>query len=69
MNDNIIATAGRDPHVRVYDRRKASEENNQPMKKFCPHHLVSSIVPSYFLVWIYKTYTFTQLIFHIDNWL
>ena len=55
MNDNIIATAGRDPHVRVYDRRKASEENNQPMKKFCPHHLVSSIVPSYFLVWIYKT--------------
>ena len=32
LNDNMIATAGRDPHVRVYDRRFASEENNQPIK-------------------------------------
>ena len=43
LNDNMIATAGRDPHVRVYDRRFASEENNQPVKKFCPHNLVSKI--------------------------
>ena len=42
LNDNLIVTAGRDPHVRMYDRRFASEENNQPLKKYCPHHLVSS---------------------------
>ena len=41
MDDNLIATAGRDPHIRIYDRRFASESNNQPVKKFCPHSLVS----------------------------
>ena len=42
-DDNMVATAGRDPHVRVYDRRRASEENSQPLKKYCPSHLVSSL--------------------------
>ena len=40
LNDNLIVTAGKDPHVRMYDRRYASEDNNQPVKKYCPHHLV-----------------------------
>ena len=40
-DDNYLVTAGRDPHVRMYDRRFASEENNKPIKKYCPHHLVS----------------------------
>jgi len=40
-DDNMVVTAGRDPHVRMYDRRYASEQNNQPVKKYCPRHLVS----------------------------
>ena len=70
----MIATAGRDPHVRVYDRRKASEENNQPLKKFCPHHLVGSTVLSCFSVWICKigpiysfNYYFMLTIWFIDE--
>lgn len=42
-NANEFAVGGRDHYVRVYDRRFTSEESN-PMKKFCPHHLLNSDV-------------------------
>ena len=60
MNDNFIATAGRDPHVRIYDRRFASEENNQPVKKFCPHNLVSINI-EYLSIYHYKKVLLTHI--------
>lgn len=42
-NGNEFAVGGRDHFIRVYDRRFTSEESN-PMKKFSPHHLLSSDV-------------------------
>lgn len=44
VNDSYIVTAGRDSYVRVYDRRVASQERPLPLKKFCPHPLVSGEV-------------------------
>ncbi|XP_028911049.1 DDB1- and CUL4-associated factor 8 [Ornithorhynchus anatinus] len=38
-----FAVGGRDQFVRIYDQRKMDEnENNGVLKKFCPHHLVTS---------------------------
>lgn len=39
-NPNEYAVGGRDHYVRVYDRRLTREDSN-PMKKFCPHHLLN----------------------------
>lgn len=42
-NTSQFAVGGRDQFVRIYDQRKIDEnENNGVLKKFCPHHLVSS---------------------------
>ncbi|XP_077985524.1 DDB1- and CUL4-associated factor 8-like [Glandiceps talaboti] len=42
-NTHEFAVGGRDHFVRVYDRRKiAEEENDGLLKKFCPQHLVDS---------------------------
>ncbi|XP_076310284.1 DDB1- and CUL4-associated factor 8-like isoform X1 [Tachypleus tridentatus] len=40
VNSYEFAIGGRDHFVRIYDKRNIREEN--PMKKFCPHHLVDS---------------------------
>lgn len=40
-DDNIFCTSGRDQYVRIYDRRNISPIRHDPVKKFCPHHLVS----------------------------
>ena len=39
-DDNMFCTSGRDKFVRIFDRRKLSEANPLPVKKFCPHKLV-----------------------------
>lgn len=39
-NDNLFCTAGGDPYLRIYDRRKVSKAESKPLKTFCPHHLV-----------------------------
>ncbi|XP_075463863.1 DDB1- and CUL4-associated factor 8 isoform X2 [Ascaphus truei] len=42
-NTHQFAVGGRDQFVRIYDQRKINEnENNGVLKKFCPHHLVTS---------------------------
>ncbi|KAG8449967.1 hypothetical protein GDO86_016594 [Hymenochirus boettgeri] len=42
-NTYQFAVGGRDQFVRIYDQRKINEnENNGVLKKFCPHHLVTS---------------------------
>ncbi|XP_012670809.1 DDB1- and CUL4-associated factor 8 [Clupea harengus] len=42
-NTHQFAVGGRDQYVRIYDRRKINENNNNGvMKKFCPSHLVNS---------------------------
>ncbi|KAM4663312.1 DDB1- and CUL4-associated factor 8 isoform 1-T4 [Discoglossus pictus] len=42
-NTYQFAVGGRDQFVRIYDQRKIDEnENNGVLKKFCPHHLVTS---------------------------
>ncbi len=44
VDENLFCTSGRDKYIRIYDRRKlggAGEDKVTPMKKFCPHHLVS----------------------------
>lgn len=38
----LFCTSGRDKMVRLFDRRKISEQNAEPLKKFAPHHLVRS---------------------------
>ncbi|XP_038065479.1 DDB1- and CUL4-associated factor 8-like isoform X2 [Patiria miniata] len=42
MNTHEFCVGGRDHFVRIYDRRKLSPESESPVKKFCPHHLMSS---------------------------
>ena len=42
MDTNEFCVGGRDHFVRVYDRRKVSDEREGPLKKFCPHHLLNS---------------------------
>ncbi|XP_072049225.1 DDB1- and CUL4-associated factor 8-like [Amphiura filiformis] len=43
VNTNEFAVGGRDHYVRVYDKRRISDdETNGIVKKFCPHHLVDS---------------------------
>ncbi|KAM5129447.1 DDB1- and CUL4-associated factor 8 [Mantella aurantiaca] len=42
-NTYQFAVGGRDQFVRIYDQRRINEnENNGVLKKFCPHHLVTS---------------------------
>uniref|UniRef100_F6ZDH5 DDB1- and CUL4-associated factor 8 n=1 Tax=Xenopus tropicalis TaxID=8364 RepID=F6ZDH5_XENTR len=42
-NTYQFAVGGRDQFVRIYDQRKINENvNNGVLKKFCPHHLVTS---------------------------
>ncbi|XP_041941057.1 DDB1- and CUL4-associated factor 8 isoform X2 [Alosa alosa] len=42
-NTHQFAVGGRDQYVRIYDRRKINENNNNGvLKKFCPSHLVNS---------------------------
>ena len=42
-NTNEFAVGGRDHFVRVYDKRRISDdESNSIVKKYCPHHLVDS---------------------------
>ncbi|OWF53833.1 DDB1- and CUL4-associated factor 8-like [Mizuhopecten yessoensis] len=42
-NSMEFCVGGRDHYIRVYDKRKISNnEDNGLLKKFCPHHLVSS---------------------------
>ncbi|KAG8226839.1 hypothetical protein J437_LFUL007080 [Ladona fulva] len=36
-----FCVSGRDHFIRIYDKRKISE-NEGPLKKFCPHHLLHS---------------------------
>ncbi|PIK53436.1 putative DDB1- and CUL4-associated factor 8 isoform X3, partial [Apostichopus japonicus] len=41
-NKNEFAVGGRDKYLRIYDRRKLSEnESEPPVRKYCPHHLMS----------------------------
>jgi hypothetical protein len=42
-NDFLICTAGKDKFVNVYDRRKLSDKNTEPVTQFCPLHLVSVV--------------------------
>ncbi|KAF4521565.1 hypothetical protein B566_EDAN001285, partial [Ephemera danica] len=39
LDYNEFVVGGRDQYVRIYDKRKISA--GKPMKKFCPHHLLS----------------------------
>lgn len=40
-DDNYLISAGNDQFVRLYDRRAMSQSDPQPLRKLCPHHLVS----------------------------
>lgn len=43
VDENLFCTSGRDRHIRMYDRRKIAEGTaHGPLKKFCPHHMVSA---------------------------
>ena len=42
FNNNLIATAGSDQFVRLFDRRYVTQENPKPFQKFVPRHLVST---------------------------
>ncbi|CAD5121493.1 DgyrCDS9998 [Dimorphilus gyrociliatus] len=43
MNSNEFCVGGKDPYIRVFDRRKIKRSNKvlspDPIKKYCPHHL------------------------------
>jgi len=43
-NDFYICAAGKNSYVHVFDRRTMSDQNPNPVKKFCPSHLVSFFV-------------------------
>ncbi|KAJ9586608.1 hypothetical protein L9F63_019801, partial [Diploptera punctata] len=40
LNNNEFCVSGRDNYVRIYDKRKVSD--NTQLKKFCPRHLANS---------------------------
>ncbi|XP_022086042.1 DDB1- and CUL4-associated factor 8-like [Acanthaster planci] len=42
MNTDEFCVGGRDHFVRIYDRRKVTDEREGLVKKFCPHHLMGS---------------------------
>lgn len=39
LNNNEFCVSGRDNYIRIYDKRKVSD--NTQLKRFCPKHLVS----------------------------
>ena len=41
VKDHLIVSAGSDQFVRLYDRRRVSITDPQPLQKLCPHQLVS----------------------------
>ena len=65
-DDNYLVTAGRDPHVRMYDRRFASEENNKPIKKYCPHHLVSIFSTFHNCIYWEKIFISLHIVFFVQ---
>ncbi|XP_071958059.1 DDB1- and CUL4-associated factor 8-like [Antedon mediterranea] len=51
---NEFAVGGRDHFVRIYDRRKVSENNCEVVKKFCPQHLVGEEVKANITCLVYS---------------
>uniref|UniRef100_A0A8C6MRI8 DDB1 and CUL4 associated factor 8 like n=1 Tax=Mus spicilegus TaxID=10103 RepID=A0A8C6MRI8_MUSSI len=50
-----FAVGGQDQFMRIYDQRKIDENvNNGVLKKFCPHHLLSSDYPAHITSLMYS---------------
>ncbi|RZF44479.1 hypothetical protein LSTR_LSTR002252 [Laodelphax striatellus] len=43
MNSHEFCVAGDDKYIRLYDKRRI-DRNKAPLKKFCPHHLMSRFI-------------------------
>jgi len=57
---NEFAIGGKDHFVRIYDKRKIQEDGD-PMKKYCPHHLINSDVRANVTCLVYN-YNGTELL-------